>query len=119
MAESTIKAPMKILLYSVLSRTQITDDTTTTRINTYSGRKFSDYSFLIFYLRYNGSETLIRDSKTTNYTFVKVQLACRHGSNLVNYSGMEITKINDTTIDVTLNGDKGIKNLEILGAKMG
>ena len=112
-----MKAPQKLSVQSLILKQNIDGDTGT--ITTYNGRLISDYALLIFLLRYDLNDTLVRASFVTYPNiFGSVNLGAHHGVSNASYSAMTITKINDTSCSVEKNGSKGLHSIEVVGVKL-
>lgn len=117
MANGTMKRPAQPGLYSLLLGRNINGDSET--VSTYNGRKISNYNLLIFILRYNLNDALMRDSMIVEQSsFGIVTLAAHHGDGLRYLSTMTVAKTSDTSFTVTKGGEKGLNSIEILGVKL-
>ena len=117
MASGPMKAPTKLGIQSLLLKRNITGDSET--VSTYDGRKISDYDLLIFILRYDLNDLLMRDTMIVHQTaFGSVMLTAHHGDGLRYLSAITVAKTSDTSFTATKSGEKGLHSIEILGVKL-
>lgn len=110
--------------YSIMVDTTLTSTETT--YNTYSSRKFSDYTLIIFKMGSSSSDvrrtvvlptSLWNSGKTINESVI-------HGATASSASSYSVTPItikynNDTSIKASVSGAVAINHLEIIGIKFG
>lgn len=110
--------------YSIMTDTTLTSTETT--YNTYSSRKFSDYTLIIFKMGSSSSDvrrtvvvptSLWNSGKTINESVI-------HGATTSSASSYSVTPItikynNDTSIKASVSGAGAINHLEIIGIKFG
>ena len=110
--------------YSIMVDTTLTSTETT--YNTYSSRKFSDYTLIIFKMGSSPSDvrrtvvlptSLWNSGKTINESVI-------HGATTSSASSYSVTPItikynNDTSIKASVSGAGAINHLEIIGIKFG
>jgi len=106
--------------------TDTTLSSTETTYNTYSSRKFSDYTLIIFKMGSSPSDvrrtvvvptSLWNSGKTINESVI-------HGATTSSASSYSVTPItikynNDTSIKASVSGAGAINHLEIIGIKFG
>lgn len=110
--------------YSIMTDTTLSSTETT--YNTYSSRKFSDYTLIIFKMGSSSSDmrrtvvvptSLWNSGKTINESVI-------HGATTSSASSYSVTPItikynNDTSIKASVSGAGAINHLEIIGIKFG
>jgi len=110
--------------YSIMTDTTLSSTETT--YNTYSSRKFSDYTLIIFKMGSSPSDvrrtvvvptSLWNSGKTINESVI-------HGATTSSASSYSVTPItikynNDTSIKASVSGAGAINHLEIIGIKFG
>lgn len=110
--------------YSIMVDTTL--NSTETTYNTYSSRKFSDYTLIIFKMGSNSADvrrtvvlptSLWNSGKTINESVI-------HGATTSSASSYSVTPIiikynNDTSIKASVSGAGMINHLEIIGIKFG
>lgn len=110
--------------YSIMVDTTLTSTETT--YNTYSSRKFSDYTLIIFKMGSSSSDvrrtvviptSLWNSGKTINESVI-------HGATASSASSYSVTPItikynNDTSIKASVSGAVAINHLEVIGIKFG
>ena len=110
--------------YSIMTDTTLTSTETT--YNTYSSRKFSDYTLIIFKMGSSSSDvrrtvvvptSLWNSGKTINESVI-------HGATTSSASSYSVTPItikynNDTSIKASVSGAGAINHIEIIGIKFG
>lgn len=93
---------------------------TITTVNTYNGRKFSDYWSLTFVLHDSASSNNIRNTVTIPQalwtTGVTVFVIQNHGASLENRSGIQFTYDSDTSFKVLTNGSNLLTGYQIVGS---
>lgn len=110
--------------YSIMVDTTL--NSTETTYNTYSSRKFSEYTLIIFKMGSNSADvrrtvvlptSLWNSGKTINESVI-------HGATTSSASSYSVTPIiikynNDTSIKASVSGAGAINHLEIIGIKFG
>ena len=110
--------------YSIMTDTTLTSTETT--YNTYSSRKFSDYTLIIFKMGSSSTDvrrtvvlptSLWNSGKTINESVI-------HGATTSSASSYSVTPItikynNDTSIKASVSGAGAINHIEIIGIKFG
>ncbi len=110
--------------YSIMTDTTLSSTETT--YNTYSSRKFSDYTLIIFKMGSSSSDvrrtvvvptSLWNNGKTINESVL-------HGATASTASSYSVTPItikynNDTSIKASVGGAEAINHIEIIGIKFG
>ena len=110
--------------YSIMTDTTLSSTETT--YNTYSSRKFSDYTLIIFKMGSSSSDvrrtvvvptSLWNSGKTINESVI-------HGATTSSASSYSVTPItikynNDTSIKASVSGAGAINHIEIIGIKFG
>lgn len=112
---------LRNVTYQIISDTALT--TTATNYTTYSGRKLSDYDYFIVQ-QYDSSS--LRNSAVINlnqFKLKRVILSTLHGANSsstsdYSVSGINVSYVDDTTVNAYATGSAMINILKIMGVKI-
>lgn len=105
------------VIYSLIMDENVSSDGKT--VTLYGGRKFSDYSLLIFLMKYSTGDirgtAVISTNEFTKTDNGGLYIITRHGASYENTSGLRLVYNSNTKVDVVPVGNKAFTVLYCLG----
>ena len=105
------------IIQSVVTLSNVATSATT--INTYNGRKFSDYDLLIFVAESTGNDYRSTGIITSSMWSSSKSIFCTsaHGASLENTSGIAVYYGSDTSCTAVATGNAAYTKLEVIGLR--